>query len=222
MGTKIDASTVYTLFEELKLKIEQLIKNNETTIQAEANPDVKEIIHSVHELQSKLNQEGFSSLQTKELQNNLAQFSAYTIGKVIKELAKVAEDLKAAIHSIANKEITEKTQQNVLGQRGHIFTVDLRKRKAMITMLVMVALILLSGTGNIRQYQVSQRLKENDLKYRYVKMKRKASAEDIIWLETIFKHDRNRDSIAVVREQIDRHEEAIKSKLNQNRNRELK
>ena len=216
MGTKMDASTVYALFEELKLKIEQLSISNESANQIVTNADAKEIIQSVQELQNRIIHEGFSSQQIKELRSNLVQASAYTNRKVNDMLSVVTKELKTAIHSITNKEIQEEAHGKIVNQKGHVFTVDFRNRKAIITMLVMVALILLSGTGNIRQYQVSQRLKENDLKYRYIRMKGEANAEDIIWLETIFKHDRNRDSIAVVRGQVERHEEA-KNKLNQNR-----
>jgi hypothetical protein len=42
-----------------------------------------------------------------------------------------------------------------------------------------------------------------DLKYRHIKMEGKANSRDLLRLETIFTYARNRDSISVIREQVE-------------------
>ena len=51
---------------------------------------------------------------------------------------------------------------------------------------------------------------DNDLKYRYIKMKGDASAEQIATLEEIFKLNRNTEAINQMREDVETHEEAVR------------
>ena len=61
--------------------------------------------------------------------------------------------------------------------------------------------------------QNNNQLKDNDLKYRHIKMEGKASSQDLLRLETIFIYDRNGDSISVIREQVENYEGWLKRRL---------
>lgn len=50
---------------------------------------------------------------------------------------------------------------------------------------------------------------DNDLKYRYIKMKGDASAEQIATLEEIFELNRNTEAIEQMREDVETYEEAV-------------
>ena len=51
---------------------------------------------------------------------------------------------------------------------------------------------------------------DNDLKYRYIKMKGDASAEQIATLENIFEINRNTEAIEQMREDVETYEEAVR------------
>ena len=51
---------------------------------------------------------------------------------------------------------------------------------------------------------------DNDLKYRYIKMKGDASAEQIATLEDIFELNRNTKAIEQMREDVETYEEAVR------------
>lgn len=63
--------------------------------------------------------------------------------------------------------------------------------------------IIISGKPN-------QREEDNDLKYRYIKMKGDASAEQIATLEDVFELNRNNEAIEQMREDVETYEEAVR------------
>ena len=74
----------------------------------------------------------------------------------------------------------------------------------------MALVILLSCGGNIWQFRINNQLKDSALKYRYIKMEGKTNSQDLLRLETIFTYSRNRDSISVIREQVELYEQLVK------------
>lgn len=91
MGTsKMDSSAVYALFEELKQKIDELGKRATPINQANSTSDPEELNSLIEALQIQIKQQQqFSPEQIKALQTNLAQYSAYSLGKVNDSLGKV-------------------------------------------------------------------------------------------------------------------------------------
>lgn len=206
----MDSSTVYALFEELKQKIEQLGKGGISDNQTNSNVDFQEIVVLMHELRNRVNQKQFSQEQIKELQNILAQVAGYSLGKVNDKIGTVLTELKTIIVPLNEKLDHLQAPANVVIRKEHIFIVDFRRSKTAITIITMGLLILLSWGGNIWQFRNNNQLKDNDLKYRYIKMKGKASSQELLRLETIFTYSRNRDSIFVIREQVKINERLVK------------
>lgn len=207
---KIDASTVYALFEELKQKIEQLGKDGVSDNLTNSTFDTEEIAALIRELRNHVNQNQFSPEHIKELQKNIVQISAYYLNKINDNFRELSTKLKDAIISIKEKIDQLETPQNTVIRKEHVFIVDFRNSKAAITIITMALLILFSLGGNIWQLNRNIRLRDNDLKYRYVKMEGKASSRDLLRLETIFTYDRNRDSISVIREEVEDYERLVK------------
>ena len=89
----------------------------------------------------------------------------------------------------------------------HRHTVDIGSSRVFISMVVMGLLILgfLLVIGNqrrtIRQYR------ENDLKYRYVKMQGQTDEENLYRLERQFRYE---DSVKIVRKQVEKYEELVR------------
>ena len=210
MGTgKMDSSAVYALFEELKQKIEQLSKGGISDNQAKSNYNTEEIVLLMHDISERVNQKQFSPEQIKELQNILAQVAGYSLGKVNDNIRTILTKLKTIIVPLNEKVGQLQNPTNVVIRKEHVFIVDFRRSKTAITIIAMALVILLSWGSNIWQLRNNNQLKDNDLKYRYIKMEGKASSQDLLRLETIFSYDRNRDSISFVREQIETYERMV-------------
>ncbi len=210
MGTgKMDSSTVYTLFEELKQKIEQLSKGG-ISDSTNSTFDTEEIVVLMHELRNRVNQKQFSPEQIKELQNILAQVAGYSLGKVNDNIRTILTELKTIIVPLNEKVGQLQTPHNMIIRKEHVFIVDFRKSKTAITIISMALVILLSWGGNIWQFRKNNQLKDNDLKYRYIKMEGKASSQDLLRLETIFTYSRNKGSISEINEQVNAYERMVK------------
>jgi len=78
------------------------------------------------------------------------------------------------------------------------------------TIVIETALILGLFTWNIVLEKPNQNRIDNDLKYRYIKMKGDASAEQIATLEDIFELNRNNEAIEQMREDVETYEEAVR------------
>ena len=78
------------------------------------------------------------------------------------------------------------------------------------TIVIETALILGLFTWNIVLEKPNQDRIDNDLKYRYIKMKGDASAEQIATLENIFELNRNTEAIEQMREDVETYEEAVR------------
>ena len=207
---KMDSSTVYTLFEELKQKIELLSKGGISDNQAKSNFDTEEIVVLMHEIRDRVSQKQFSPEQIKELQNNLVRVSSYTIDNVNNSIKVILRELKDFILPVRRRVEQLQIPKDIVVRKEHVFTVDFRNSKAAITITSMALVILLSLGGNIWQFSRNNQLKDNDLKYRYIKMQGEATSEMLFQLETVFTYDRNKDSISVIREQVETYERLVK------------
>ncbi|MFV0269407.1 MAG: hypothetical protein ACK5HT_19975 [Draconibacterium sp.] len=213
MGTgKMDSSAVYVLFEELKQKIERLVKDGVSDNQAKSNFDTEEIVVLIHEIRDRVNQRRFSPEQIKELQNLQAQVAAYSLGKVKDRIGTILTELKTIIIPLNEKIDHLQTSTNMVMRKEHVFIVDFRRSKKAVTIIAMALLILLSWGGNIWQFRNNNRLKDNNLKYRYIKMKGKANPQNVLRLETIFTYSRNKDSISVIRKQVESYERLVRER----------
>ena len=81
------------------------------------------------------------------------------------------------------------------------------------TVVIETALILGLFTWIIISEKPNQDRIDNDLKYRYIKMKGDASAEQIATLEDIFELNRNTEAIKLMREDVETYEEAVRKQV---------
>jgi hypothetical protein len=207
MGTsKMDSSAVYTLFEELKQKIDELSKKSIPDNQANSTFDPEELISLIEDLQNRINQQQFTPEQIK----SLGQISAYSVNKVNENLNKVFTEIKAVITPIDEKFNLLKSPQNMVIQNDHNFRVDFQNSKAAITMISMALIILLSSGGNIWQLNRNIQLKDNDLKYRYIKSTNGINPENLYKLEDIFQYNRDKKLIKEIRGNVEEYERKIR------------
>ncbi len=206
-SSKMDSSAVYTLFEELKQKIDELSKKSIQDNQANLTSDSEELISLIEDLQIRINQPQFSPEQIK----NLGQISAYSVNKVSENLNKVFTEIKAVITPIDEKISLLKFPQNIAIRNDHHFSVDFRNSKAAITMISMALIILLSLGGNIWQLNRNSQLKDNDLKYRYIKSTNGINPENLYKLEDIFHFNPDEKLIREIRQNVEIWEKTIQN-----------
>ncbi len=167
-SSKMDSSAVYALFKELKQKLDELGKKATLNNQTDSTYDFNELVKLFDDLRHHANQRQFSPEQIKALQTNMAQYSAYSLGKVNDSLRKVITELKTEINPIDEKISLIKLPQNTIIRKENVFIVDFRNSKAAITIITLALLFLSSFSGNIWQLTRNSQLKDNDLKYRYL------------------------------------------------------
>jgi len=210
MGTsKMDSSAVYDLFEELKQKVDEMGKKTIPDNQTDSTSDPEELISLVEDLRIRINQQQFTPEQIEILQTNLAQYSTYSLGKVNDSLRKVITEFKALITPIDEKINQLKSPQNIVIRKEHIFIMDFRNSKAAITMIAMALLILVLFGGNIWQFNRNSQLKDNDLKYRYIKSTNGITPENLYKLEYIFHLSPDKKLIREIRQNVENWEKTI-------------
>ena len=204
-SNKMDSSAVYVLFEELKQKIDELDKNAVSDGQTDLTFDADEFRILIEELKVKLNQPQFSKRQIE----NLGQIAANSIKIVNGNFSNAIAELKAAIKPIDEKINQIKSQQNLVIRKEHVFTVDFRNSKAALTMISMGLVILLSFGGNLWQWNRNCELKDNDLKYKYIKSLNGISSENLNKLEHIFEYQRDKQLIKKIQVEVNNWEKNV-------------
>lgn len=205
-SSKMDSSAVYTLFEELKQKIDELDKNATPDDQTDSTVYSEELISLIEELKVKLNQPHFSKKQIE----NLGQIAANSINMINANFSKAIAELKTAIRPIDEKIDQLKSQQNMVVRKEHVFSIDFRNSRAALTMITMGLVILLSFGGNIWQRNRNSELKDNDLKYRYIKSTNGINSENLHKLEDIFQYNRDKKLIREILGNVEVYERNIR------------
>lgn len=210
-SSKMDSSAVYALFEELKQKIDELNKNATPDDQTDSTVNSEELISLIEELKAKLNQPQFSKRQIE----NLGQIAANSINMINANFSKAVTEMESAIKPIDEKINQIKSQQNVVIRKEHVFTVDFRNSKAALTIISMGLVILLSFGGNLWQWNRNSELKDNDLKYRYIKSTNGISPVNMKKLEDVFHYQRDKNKIRAIRQKVEEYELEIKERVEQ-------
>lgn len=100
-------------------------------------------------------------------------------------------------------------------EHRHTYTLDISSSKTFLTMFVMLGCIFLQGAFIYRISENNKLLAVNDLKYRYVKMRRKIDEKELTELETIFWDEQHTAIRDTVRNQVERYEEAVRRRAEQ-------
>ncbi|KAA6313368.1 hypothetical protein EZS27_035850 [termite gut metagenome] len=85
--------------------------------------------------------------------------------------------------------------------------IDLGSSKIFFSLVIMSLVILILSFAVYNQKQTISQYRDNNLKYRYIKMKGQAIEEDIYRLEELFEYQ---DSVAIVCAQVEKYEQLVK------------
>ena len=129
---------------------------------------------------------------------------------------------KTTIYTSRLDEVMEQARQPVLHERK--ITIDIVSKEVIFLLIGMGLLISLLGSALYFTTRPNPDRIDNDLKYRYIRMKGEATPDRILELENIF--DVNRDNVQIkqMREDVEDYERAVKERATlevQNRLRQL-
>jgi hypothetical protein len=92
----------------------------------------------------------------------------------------------------------------------HSHKIEIASNWFFLSWVVLVIIIFGSFWAIVNQRQTINQYKENDLKYRYVKMQGQTNEENIYRLERQFKCN---DSIKIIRKQVEKYEKLVKEQV---------
>ena len=106
------------------------------------------------------------------------------------------------------RDTNENIESGIANAKHHRISVD--EPHTLITFVVMAAIIVVLAVALYMAKRPDYDRIDNDLKYRYIKMKGDASAEQIATLEDIFELNRDNQKIEQIREDVETYEEAVR------------
>lgn len=220
---------IYGCMERIEAGINELQKTKQSNTSSAVNNEANEaLVQDIKALINENNKQGFEYTEAK-----IKKFA----GAVVEHLSILNDDFKDTKSAIVNtRTSTEvlnslneiKTNQE---QKTNEVKTLVQKLKTTIedgvhnfkhhrigfetpfvfwTIVIETALIFGLFTWIIISEKPNQREEDNDLKYRYIKMKGDASAEQIATLEDIFELNRNNEVISQMREDVETYEEAVR------------
>lgn len=146
--------------------------------------------------------------------NKLAGFVVNEFGKINKRIDSISEQeqpdfegVKQQLAEAIDKMDEIKVKHNI-DEKRHSFALYTKGSWILLSMFV---ILLASGASAIYHLSRPNVQRDDDsLKYRYIKMKGDASAEQIATLEDIFELNRDNQKIEQMREDVETYEEAVR------------
>ena len=205
---KMNSSAVYELFEELKQKIMELEKKTPLEVHTDTPSHADEIETLMEKLRTFAAQRQFAPEQINELQRNMTQVAAYSLGKANNKLDQLFAGLSALIDPINKKMDLVNLPEHfgIRKEHAYSFKLDFKNSRTVITIITMGLAIFFSLAGNVWQFRLNSQLKNNDLKYRYIQMMGKINHEALLKLDTTVTYEPNKDSIAAIQKQVETYE----------------
>lgn len=206
---RMDTSAVYGLFEELKQSL------TEMTASLKGRSEQQTIdLSRIEELLGKMNtlskQEVFSPEQIRVLEEILTKSVVAGMEIVFEKQDGWDAEKKETLQAIEAKiDVMGKESRTVI-RKEHVFSLDFKNSKTVITLCCMGLVHSFSLVGNFWQMRQNSQLSDNDLKYRHIKMYGEANQEKLMDLETVFTYQRDEKQIALIREQVKTYERLVK------------
>ena len=146
--------------------------------------------------------------------NKLAGFVVNEFGKVSKQIDGIKQQEQPDFEGVKQllAEATEKMDEikvkHNIDEKRHSFALYTKESWILLSIIV---ILMAAGTSAIYFLSRPNVQRDDDaLKYRYIKMKGDASAEQIATLEDIFELNRDNQKIEQMREDVETYEEAVR------------
>ena len=131
-------------------------------------------------------------------------------GEVLNSLAEIKATQQEQYDKVKVmfRDTNENIESGIANAKHHRISID--EPHTLITFVVMAAIIVVLAVALYMAKRPDYDRIDNDLKYRYIKMKGDASAEQIAILEDIFELNRDDQKIEQMREDVETYEEAVR------------
>ena len=146
--------------------------------------------------------------------NKLAGFVVNEFSKINKRMDGISEQeqpdfegVKQQLAEAIDKKDEIKVKHNI-DEKRHSFALYTKESWILLTMFISVVAVSISAIYHLSSPNVQR--DADALKYRYIKMKGDASAEQIATLEDIFELNRNTEAIEQMRKDVEAYEEAVR------------
>lgn len=206
---RMDTSAVYGLFEELKQSLTEMA----SSLKGRSEPQTIDL-SKIEELFGKMNtlskQEVFSPEQIRVLEEILTKSVVTGLEVAFEKLDGWGSEKKETLQAIEAKIDEVGKEGRTVIRKEHVFSLDFKNSKMVITLCCMGLVLLFSLVGNFWQMRQNGQLSDNDLKYRHIKMYGEANQEKLMDLETVFTYQRDEEQIALIREQVETYERLVK------------
>lgn len=146
--------------------------------------------------------------------NKLAGFVVNEFSKINKRMDGISEQeqpdfegVKQQLAEAIDKMDEVKVKHNI-DEKRHSFALYTKESWILLSIIVFLMAAGVSAVYHLSRPNVQR--DDNDLKYRYIKMKGDASAEQIATLEDLFELNRDNQKIGQMREDVETYEEAVR------------
>ncbi len=190
-------------------KLDRKSKSNTDDPDGAENPDegerlLKELVDKVGKIADR---KEFTAEQIAELRKIFTGIANF----FLKEQDERYGEIKSSLDAVAELLGALKAEkQDSVVEHHHRHAIDVVSSKKFFVLAAMGLVIFVSVVLHIYQLDQIRASRDNDLKYRYVKMHDGATPGDIKALETIFTYDRSPDSIQLIRRQVIQYERLVK------------
>ncbi|KAA6339980.1 hypothetical protein EZS27_012123 [termite gut metagenome] len=115
-----------------------------------------------------------------------------------------------AVHAMTERfeNLIEEVRKSTKVNHHHV--IDIGSNKVFFSLIGMCIVILMLSFAIYNQRKTISQYKDNDLKYRYIKMQGQATENNIDRLERQFEYQ---DSIALIRKQVEKYERLVKEQV---------
>ncbi len=100
------------------------------------------------------------------------------------------------------------------------YSIDFKSSRMWIALVVVIFLLIGSGVANYYQYQNNLQYKDNDLKYRYIKMVKGIDSNTLFRLERIFDSPDSIKTVKNIRVHVTDYEQRLKEKIQKEEQKE--
>lgn len=206
---RMDTSAVYGLFEELKQSLTEMTASLKGRYEQQTI-DLSRIEELLYKMNTLSKQEVFSPEQIRVLEEILTKSVVAGMEIVFEKQDGWDAEKKETLQAIEAKIDEMGKESRTVIRKEHVFSLDFKNSKTVITLCCMGLVLSFSLVGNFWQMRQNSQLSDNDLKYRHIKMYGEANQEKLMDLETVFTYQRDEKQIALIREQVKTYERLVK------------
>ena len=214
--------SIFGCLERIENKINglsaPLLEGNSPTVNNEKEKDesVLNEVRKGHETFRKLLArvyEGLAAIKNDMVSMDRKNSSQERLGQVLSEMRDEQRQNQEKVEALFC-ETNDTIRKNAVktSNINHHFSLSIKSPYILGSFSVMFATIVILSVALYFSVRTDNVQVDNDLKYRYVKMKGEATPEQLVELENLFGPNRNNGQIRQIREDVEAYEETIQRK----------